>query len=115
MVKDFLSSHTKLRGSPYIVERNEVSTAEFQRSPRNSKIYKENNPFYFVIKMPVDIETLHMEMQEIRKEIQELKTCFHEDFLELSDETKKDIEEARREIKEGKFLTEEEAKKKLGL
>jgi len=38
-----------------------------------------------------------------------------EDSMELSEETKRDLEEARREIKEGKFITHEEIKKKFGL
>ena len=38
-----------------------------------------------------------------------------EDNMELSEEAKKDIEEARNEIKQGKFITAEEAKKRLGI
>ncbi|MEK6937243.1 MAG: hypothetical protein AABW58_04185 [Nanoarchaeota archaeon] len=38
-----------------------------------------------------------------------------EDSMELSEETKKDIEEARLEFKAGKFYTHEQIKKKLGL
>jgi len=38
-----------------------------------------------------------------------------EDFMELSEETKKSIERARKNIAEGKFYTHEQAKKKLGL
>ena len=38
-----------------------------------------------------------------------------EDNLELSEETKKDIEIARKNIKEGKFFTQEEVEKRLGL
>ena len=38
-----------------------------------------------------------------------------EDSLELSEETKKEIEEAREEIRKGKFVTLSEAKKRLGL
>ena len=38
-----------------------------------------------------------------------------EDSMELSEETKRDLEEARKEIKEGKFITHEEIKKKFGL
>ena len=37
-----------------------------------------------------------------------------EDTMELSDETKRDIEKAEAEIKAGKFYTHEEVKKKLG-
>ncbi len=38
-----------------------------------------------------------------------------EDNLELNEKTKKEIEEARKRIKAGKFLTQEEAEKGLGL
>jgi len=38
-----------------------------------------------------------------------------EDNQELSEKTKKEIEEARKRIKAGKFLTQEQAEKKLGL
>jgi predicted transcriptional regulator len=38
-----------------------------------------------------------------------------EDDLELNEKTKKEIEERRKEIKLGKFVTQEEAKGKLGL
>ena len=38
-----------------------------------------------------------------------------EDNLELNEKTKKEIEEARKQIKAGKFISQEEAKKILGL
>ncbi len=38
-----------------------------------------------------------------------------EDSMELSAETKKEIEQARKEIAQGKFHTHEEVKRKLGL
>jgi len=38
-----------------------------------------------------------------------------EDTMELSEETKKDIKQARKEYKEGKFITHEQLKKELGL
>ena len=38
-----------------------------------------------------------------------------EDDLELNERTKIEIEEARKRIKAGKFITQEEAKKRLGL
>ncbi len=38
-----------------------------------------------------------------------------EDSMELSEETKKNIERARKDIAEGNFYTHEQAKKKLGL
>lgn len=38
-----------------------------------------------------------------------------EDNLELNEKTKKEIEEARKQIKAGKFISHEEAKRRLGL
>ena len=38
-----------------------------------------------------------------------------EDDLEINEKTKTEIEEARERIKAGKFITQEEAKKRLGL
>ena len=38
-----------------------------------------------------------------------------EDELELKEKKKKDIEEVRKRIKAGKFITHEEAKRRLGL
>jgi len=38
-----------------------------------------------------------------------------EDTMELSEETKKNIAQAEKEFKEGKFHTHEEVKKRLGL
>ena len=38
-----------------------------------------------------------------------------EDDLEINEKTKIEIEEARKRINSGKFITQEEAKKRLGL
>ncbi|MHB1709684.1 MAG: hypothetical protein ACYCT2_09455 [Thermoplasmataceae archaeon] len=38
-----------------------------------------------------------------------------EDAIELDDETKKELDQARKEIKEGKYYTLEEVKKELGI
>ena len=38
-----------------------------------------------------------------------------EENMELSEETQKEIEIAHKQIREGKFVTEEEMKKRLGL
>ncbi len=38
-----------------------------------------------------------------------------EDTMELTEQTKKDIEEARKEYKQGKFKTLEQAEKELGM
>jgi predicted transcriptional regulator len=37
-----------------------------------------------------------------------------EDNLELSEATKKEVEEARKRIRSGKFLTQEEVERRLG-
>ncbi len=54
------------------------------------------------------LETIHQEIIGLRKEVESLKECFHEDFLELSEETKKDIEVSRQEIKEGNVVNLED-------
>lgn len=38
-----------------------------------------------------------------------------EDSMELNEQTKKEIEEARKEIRQGKFKTLEQVKKEMGL
>jgi len=38
-----------------------------------------------------------------------------EEQMELSEETKKEIEQARKEFRKGNFITENEMKKRLGL
>jgi len=38
-----------------------------------------------------------------------------EDDLELNEKTKKEVEEARKRIKSGRFLTQKEVEKRLGL
>ena len=38
-----------------------------------------------------------------------------EDNLELNDKTKKELDEARKQVKKGNFLTQEQVEKKLGL
>tara|TARA_Y100000310_G_C20362876_1_gene659809 strand:+ start:323 stop:505 length:183 start_codon:yes stop_codon:yes gene_type:complete len=56
----------------------------------------------------VTLEQIHREIIGIKRDIKGLKDCFHEDVLELSEETKKDIEESRQQIKEGKFVALED-------
>ena len=45
--------------------------------------------------------------------IEELKMI--KEKLELNEKTKREVEEAKKEIKSGKFITHEEIKKQLGL
>ena len=47
--------------------------------------------------------------------ISKLVDIITENNMELSAQTKKDIERSRRQMNEGKFYTEEEVKRKLGL
>ncbi len=63
----------------------------------------------------ITLEQIHEDLMNLKKEVGELKQCFHEDFLELSEETRKDIEQSRQQFREGKFVTEAETKKRLGL
>lgn len=55
-----------------------------------------------------------MKMME-RETYNEIIERMIEDDLELNEKTKIEIEEARKRIKSGKFITQEEAKKRLGL
>ena len=50
-----------------------------------------------------------------RETYEEIIWNLMEDSMELSMQTKKEIEEARAEIRNGKYITLEEAKKRLGL
>ncbi|MBI2147819.1 hypothetical protein HYU19_05090 [Candidatus Woesearchaeota archaeon] len=61
-------------------------------------------------------------VQELRKRKMYDKESYEEviwdlveDSMELSEETKRDIEKARKEVKEGKTIRLEELKKKAGL
>jgi hypothetical protein len=64
-------------------------------------------------------ETLHKELSERKiydnETYEEIIWDLLEDTLELNEETKKDIEQARAEIKAGKSHTMAEVKKELGL
>ena len=50
-----------------------------------------------------------------RETYNEILEVMIEDSLELSDEMKKEIEEARMEIKKGQVVSHEEVKRRLGL
>ncbi len=50
-----------------------------------------------------------------RETYNEIIESMIEDKMEFSEQTKKDIEEARKQIKEGKTISHKEVKKKLGL
>ena len=55
------------------------------------------------------------ERETYEQVITKLLDIVTEDQMELSEQTKKDIEKARKEIKAGRYVTLAEAKKELGL
>ncbi len=55
-----------------------------------------------------------MKMME-RETYNEVIERMIEDDLELNEKTKQEVEEARKRVKAGKFITQEEARKRLGL
>ena len=68
--------------------------------------------FYFIREMTT-LEQIHKDIVHLRKEMSGLKECFHEDFLELSEKTKRDIEESRAQLRAGNGISFEEVKLKL--
>ena len=50
-----------------------------------------------------------------RESYEEIIWDLLEDSMEISDETKKNIEQSRKEFEEGKYYTHEQVKKELGL
>jgi len=61
------------------------------------------------------LETLKKRKMNNKESYEEIIWDLIEDGIELSEETKKDIEESRRQIKEGKFHRWEDIKKELKL
>lgn len=61
------------------------------------------------------LETLRKRKMSERESYEEVIWDLLEDTMELSEQTKKDIEESRRQIKEGKFKTLSQIKKELKL
>lgn len=61
------------------------------------------------------VETLKKRRQYDKESYEEVIWNLVEDTMEVNEETKKEIERARADIKAGKFYTHEQAKKKLGL
>ncbi len=61
------------------------------------------------------METLKQRKQYDKESYEEVIWNLVEDSMELNEETKKDIEKARADIKAGKFYTHDQVKKKLGL
>lgn len=61
--------------------------------------------------MTTNIENLHKDLQEIKKELYLIKHILAEDY-ELTDYAKKALKEAR-ETPKSKFISHEESKKRL--
>lgn len=61
------------------------------------------------------VDTLKMRKQYDKESYEEVIWNLVEDTLEINEETKKEIEQARADIKAGKFYTHQQIKKKLGL
>ena len=61
------------------------------------------------------IETLKKRKQYDRESYEEVIWDLVEDTMEINEETKREIERARADIRAGKFYTHEQVKKKLGL
>ena len=61
------------------------------------------------------VNTLKQRKQYEKESYEEVIWNLVEDSQELNAETKKELEQARAEIKAGKFYTHEQVKKKLGL
>lgn len=61
------------------------------------------------------METLKKRKQYDKESYEEVIWDLVEDTMELNEETKKRIEQAREDIKKGRFYTHEQVKKELGL
>ena len=60
------------------------------------------------------LETLKKRKQYTKESYEEVIWDLVEDTMELNEQTKKEVEQARADIKSGKFYTHEQVKKKLG-
>lgn len=65
--------------------------------------------------MAITLEQIHDEIISLKHEVEGLKECIHEDALQLSEETKRDIEESRKALREGKGVSLEEVEKRLNV
>jgi predicted CopG family antitoxin len=61
------------------------------------------------------VDALKKRKQYGKESYEEVIWNLVEDGMELNDEAKRDIEQARAEIKAGRFYTHEQVKKRLGL
>lgn len=60
-------------------------------------------------------EKLAMRKSSVKDRYEDIIWDLLEDTMELSEQTKKEIQTARKEFKSGKFVTHAELKKELGL
>lgn len=56
----------------------------------------------------ITLDLIYKELINVKQNLESLRICVHEDLLELSEETKRDIEESQRQIKPGQFVHLEE-------
>ncbi len=61
------------------------------------------------------VDTLKKRKQYDKESYEEVIWNLVEDTLEINEETKQEIQQARLDIKSGKFYTHEQVKKRLGL
>ena len=61
------------------------------------------------------MDTLKMMKMSEKESYEDIIWDLVEDHMELSEETKRNIAEARKQISKGKFYTHEQVKKELGL
>ncbi len=61
------------------------------------------------------VDTLKKRRQYDKESYEEVIWNLVEDTMEINEETKKEVEQARADINAGKFYTHEQVKKRLGL
>lgn len=65
--------------------------------------------------MTVTLEQVHEEILIVRKEVEKLTECFHEDQLELSAATKKDVDDSRQQFRQGLGISLTDVEKKVNV
>ena len=61
------------------------------------------------------LNKMSKDLEEVKKEVADLKMIILEDELELTDETKRRIEESRERMARGEYISDEEMRKEFGL
>jgi hypothetical protein len=61
------------------------------------------------MKMAITLETIHREMQQVRRELYILR-CMLEDEGELTDEACQKLQKAREQMNKGKYISHEKIK-----